>query len=431
MKLRELDLNENERRTFYIHLAYSVLNGFILGVLALNEFVFIKSLHGTNFQLGFLFQFNVVVFSFIIFVNQFLKRIQNKRKLLFITGVSTHLPLIFLFFFPETTSNGIYNYLFLFIFLIYFMGNPVIMPLINQFLKNSYSHEHFSTLYSYATSLNKITMLVVTFGYGLWLDYDNYSFTIVFPVVAILGIAATYLLSKIEYRHKKSEEDLPRETVKESIKASVKDMLSILRHNTPYLHFEIGFMLYGAAFMLSMSVITIFFNDFLLLNYSSVAFYRNGYNVIAILLLPFFGRLLGKIDPRLFAAITYFSMFCYILCVIFTEYMPYYFDIFGIRIYYMLILYMICHGVFAATMSLLWSIGSAYFCCDEDVAQYQSVHLSLVGLRALFAPLAGIWLYETIGYLSTFLIAAGLLMLAISVMLFSWFNTSGYKKNHC
>lgn len=425
MKLHTLNLNDNEKRTFHIHLAYSVLNGFILGVLALNEFVFIKSLHGTNFQLGFLFQFNVVVFSFILLINQFLKRIQNKRKLLFITGVVTHLPLFFLLFFPRTNSNGIFNYFFLFIFFVYFMGHPVILPLINHFLKNSYSHEHFAPLFSCATSLNKITMLVVTFVYGFLLDYDNYSFTIVFPVAAILGIISIHLLSGIEYRQERTMEDrnmesVPRESIWESIKTSVKDMVSILMNNNSYLHFEIGFMLYGAAFMLSFSVITIFFNDFLMLNYSSVAFYRNGYNVLAILLLPYFGRLLGKIDPRLFAAITYISMFCYIVCIALTEYMPFYYEIFGIKLYYLLILHMLFQGIFIATMSLLWSIGSAYFCGDEEVAQYQSVHLSMVGIRALFAPLAGIWLYEKIGYFSTFMIAASLLLLAIFMMGWSY-----------
>lgn len=420
MKLYTLNLNAKEKQTFRIHLAYSVLSGFILGVLALNEFVFIKSLHGTNFQLGFLFQFNVVVFSFLFLINQFLKRIQNKKKLLLITGIATHLPLFFLFFFPKTTSNGIFNYLFLLIFLIYFMGLPVILPLINQFLKNTYSHEHFASLFSYATSVNKITMLVVTFGYGLFLDYDNYAFTIVFPVVSIVGIVAIYLLSKIDYHQEEVTETLPREGIWSSVKTSVKDMVGTLFNNRPYLHFEIGFMLYGAAFMLSMPVITIFFNDFLMMNYSSVAFYRNGYNVVAILLLPYFGRLLGKMDPRLFSAITYLSMLCYIVCVALTEYMPAYCELFGVKLYYLLILYILFQGIFIATMSLLWSIGSAYFCHDKEVAQYQSVHLSLVGVRALFAPLAGIWLYETIGYFSTFLITAVLLILAIFVMGWSY-----------
>ncbi len=47
-------------------------------------------------------------------------------------------------------------------------------------------------------------------------------------------------------------------------------------------------------------------------------------------------------------------------------------------------------------MSLLWNIGSAYFCKDGDADTYQSVHLTMVGFRAVFAPIFGIWLYHYI-----------------------------------
>jgi len=415
-----LNLSSNEKRTFSLHLTYSLLNGVILGVLALNEFVFIKSLHGSNFQLGFLFQFSVVVFAFLFILNEFLKRITNKKKLLTVVGIITHLPMALLVFFPHATPAPIYNYFFMAIFLIYFMGWPVTLPLINLFLKNSYSHAHFSTLFSYATSVSKVTMLVVTFGYGLLLDLDNYVFTWIFPWVSLLGIGGIYLLTRIEYRQPPSSAEILRHGVMASIRQSIQNMMDILKGNTAYRHFEIGFMLYGVAFMISITVITIFFNDSLHLNYASVAFYKNGYNVVAILLLPLCGRLLGKIDPRIFAGFTYLAMFFYIVSVALTQFLPLNFEIWGIQVYYLLLPYMVFNGMFVAGMALLWTIGSAYFCNDEDTAEYQSLHLSLVGVRALFAPLAGVWLYEMIGFAGTFSIAAGLLVLAMGVMIWSY-----------
>jgi len=417
-----LNLTSNEKRTFCLHLIYSLLNGGIQGVLALNEFVFIKSLHGSNFQLGFLFQFSVVVFAFLFILNEFLKRIVNKKKLLMVVGILTHLPMALLFFFPHADPAPFFNYIFLGIFFIYYMGWPVTLPLINLFLKNSYSHTHFSTLYSYATSLSKVTMLGVTFGYGLLLDFDNYIFTWIFPWVSLLGIGAVYLLTRIEYRQPPPPAEIIFHGVMASIRQSIKNMINILKENTAYLHFEIGFMLYGIAFMISITVITIFFNQFLHLNYASVAFYKNGGNVIAILLLPLCGRLLGKIDPRIFAGFTYLSMFFYIVSVALTEFLPLNFEVWGIQIYYMLLAYIIFNGMFLAGMGILWTIGSAYFCKDEDTAEYQSLHLSLVGVRAVFAPLVGVWLYEIIGFCGTFSIAAGLLVLAMGMMVWSYKN---------
>ena len=415
-----MHLTPNERKTFFLHLAYALLNGVIQGVLALNEFVFIKSLHGSNFQLGFLFQFSVVVFAFLFIMNEFLKRIANKKKLLKVVGIITHLPMALLIFFPHASPEPIYNYLFMVIFLIYFMGWPVTLPLINLFLKNSYSHAHFSTLFSYATSVSKVTMLVVTFGYGLLLDMDNYVFTWIFPCISLLGIGAIYLFTRIEYRQPPPPPESLRHGVAWSIRQSVQNMVDILKSNGPYRHFEIGFMLYGIAFMISITVITIFFEEALHLNYASVAFYKNGYNVVAILLLPLCGRLLGRMDPRIFAGVTYLAMFFYIVAVALTEFIPINFEIWGIHVYYMLLPYMLFNGMFVAGMALLWTIGSAYFCSDEDAAEYQSLHLSLVGGRALFAPLAGVWLYEMIGFAGTFSIAAGLLVLAMGVMGWSY-----------
>ena len=77
------------------------------------------------------------------------------------------------------------------------------------------------------------------------------------------------------------------------------------------------------------------------------------------------------------------------------------------------------NGLFAATMSLLWNIGSAYFFKDDDAGAYQSVHLSMVGIRALIAPLFGIWLYQYIGFSGVFALGVLLLILSIAVMFWS------------
>ena len=64
-----MSLNSEEKSTFKLHGTYMAIEGVILGVLALNEFVFIKSLHGSNYQLSFLFQFSMVMFLFLVFIN--------------------------------------------------------------------------------------------------------------------------------------------------------------------------------------------------------------------------------------------------------------------------------------------------------------------------------------------------------------------------
>lgn len=419
-----LNLNDTERFTFTRHTTYMTVEGVVLGVLALNEFVFIKSLHGSNFQLSFLFQFSMVIFLFLVLINEFLKRVNNRKKLLRLVALITRLPLLFVIFFPRDTSSilsdGIYHYIYLGIFLVYFSGNIIIYPNINFLLKTNYRHHNFGKLYSYATSINKIVMLIVTFIYGYLLDLDNFIFVFVLPVVGIIGIVSGFVLASIPYPDEAHTGF--KKSLFKSVKDSVLEMWQILTSNIPYRHFEAGFMLYGVSFMISVTVITIYFYEALNLNYSSVAFYRNAYNILAILLLPITGKLLGKIDPRKFAVFTYLSIALYIFFLMLTDYFPYSFIILDITVYYTLIFYIIFHGIFAATMVLLWNIGSAYFCKPIEAGTYQSIHLSLTGLRALFAPVLGVLFYNLFGFRVTFILAIAFLCIAILLMIWSYFN---------
>jgi Na+/melibiose symporter-like transporter len=402
-------------------MGYSFIEGILAGLIALNEFVFVKSLLGSGYQLGVLFQFTVVVFLLLIFFNEFLKRIKNKKWLLRRTAILTRLPLALLFFFPRSpeqlTGDSVYHYIFLGIFLIYYLANPVIFPTINLFLKTSYRHENFGRYYSYATTLNKIVMMVTTFLYGWALDVNNYIFVYVFPVAAVLGMLSVFLLSKIPYEN--SGDEPPKQTLWEGIRQSIREMKDILLRDIPFRHYQVGFMFYGFGFMSSAMVIVLFFNQALGLNYSSVAFYRNSYNLLAILILPFFGKLIGSMDPRRFAAISFFSMALFILTLVLTPFFPEFIEFRGIMLYRTLVFYIIFHGIFAATMALTWSIGSAYFCQPSEAATYHSIHLGLTAIRALVAPLLGIYFYETWGFSTAFLIAITSLITGTLFMIWS------------
>ena len=430
MKLISLSkLNPVERKTFSLHAAYFAIEGVVLGIIALNEYVFIRSMGGSNYQLAFLFQFSVLVFVFLFFFNSLRKRIRNKKLMLRITAVVTRLPLFLVFFFPQISEKYLedqsYHYIFLGLFLVYYSGNIIIFPAINALLKTNYRHQNFGKLYSYSASLNKVILLISTLLYGILLDNNNFAFVYVFPLMSVLSIISVFLLSKIDYS--KLIQETKGSNLWESMKISIQDMFNILKTNKPYRHFEIGFMFYGFAFMASYTIINIFFKDVLELNYTSVAFYKNVYNILAIIMLPYFGKLIGKIDPRKFAAITFGSMMLYIFFLMITEYLPQHFMIWNIEIYYTLFLSFIFYGIFAATMALLWNIGSAYFCKSEEADDYQSVHLSLTGFRSIFAPLLGVFIYELAGFTFTFSITIVILLLGMILMRWSYKRDSQAK----
>ncbi len=414
------NLDPQERLTLKLHLFYSSIEGVAAGALILTEFIFIKSLKGSDVQLAFLFQFSMVVFLFAMLANEVLRRYTNRKILLRITAINSKLPLVGLFFFPDVSQNQglpvIYHYIFLAIFLLYFSSKIAVIPSINQYLKGNYKHENFGRLFSYSVTAQKIAMLTSTFAAGLLLDWNPNSYKVFYPIVGILSIVSIFQLTKIRFVQKEEVIDTP---LWKALQQSFLRIFDILKNNKAFRHLEIGFMFYGFAWMSTHAVITIFYERALHLNYSSVAFYKNAFNLVAIVFLPFFGRFIGKRDPRRFGIITFGSLLLFILFTALTETYNSYTEIYGIKIYYTLMVAVFFNGLFMGSMPILWGIGSSYFCKADEAADYQSVHLFLTGARALFAPIIGIKLYEYLGFGTTYAAGIVLLFFAILLMIYS------------
>ncbi|TRX71318.1 MFS transporter [Carboxylicivirga sp. M1479] len=413
-------LTSEEARTFRLHLFYSSIDGIASGALILNEFIFIKSLKGTNVQLAFLFQFSMVVFLFAMVANEVMRRLTNRKRFLRITGIITRLPLVGFAFFPNVTGdNGLsstYHLIFLAVFLLFHTSKIAVVPSINQYLKGNYRHELFGKLFGYSTTLNKIFVLISTFAVGELLHFNPNSYKVFYPVVGVLGVVSVYQLTKINFIQRA---ELVTTPVWHAVGNSFRRILQILKNNQPFRHLEIGFILYGFAWMSTHAVVTIFYKEALDVNYPTVALYNILFNVVAILLLPLFGKLIGKRDPRRFGILTFGSLMLFIVFTALTEYYPFYFEVGNYKLYYLFLVALFFNGVFMGSMPILWGIGSSYFCKPHEAADYQSVHLFLTGFRALFAPIIGIKLYELYGFSFTYGVGVILLLMAIGLMIYS------------
>jgi hypothetical protein len=423
MQLRVLrNLNDKELRTFYLHITFSVIDGMIRGALLLNEYVFIKSLKGSSYQLSVLFQSSVIVLLLSVFFNELIYRSKRKRRLLRRAGFLTHLPLLFLLFFPQNpevyTINSVYHYIFLFIFFTYYLSYPIVLPTINLFLKNAYTKENFGRMYGVSASVRQVLLMITVFILGLLLDANEFSFTWFFPVLGVLGFLSIVLFSRIEYIPKTAADY--SEGLLQAVVDSFKKMIYILKTNKAYLDYQIAYLFYGFSFMSTRSVINIFYDKELALNYSSVAFYQNAYNILAIIMLPFFGKLIGNTDPRKFTIIPFISLAGYILFIGLSAFVPAHFELWNLEIYIMLLIATLFYSFFTATMPISWNIGSSYFGSNEEAGNYQSIHLFATGFRSIFSPLLGVALYEWMGFSWTFGIAILSLLVGIYVLRWSY-----------
>ncbi len=402
------------KKTFLLHGIFSIFDGFIFGIIALSEFILLKSLNGTNVQVGILFQFGGILLLFSFIFNYYFQQTVRKKRMIRIFAFISGVPFFFTLIFPNHSVTGqnafIFQLIFLSIFFFYYLSTPIILPAINILLKNNYDHYDFGKYFGYSATINKIVMLVVTFVFGILLDFSPYIYIYIFPILGVMRIVSIYILTGIDYL---PPEALPeKEKLYISLKKAMKSMFSILRLDKPFRDFEIGFMLYGFAWMITTPVISIFLSKKLNMDYTEIAFYKNAYNIVSIFLLPMFGKLLSRIDPRKFGIYTFSMLLLQLVFIALTEFFPGYTTVFHIKIYYLLGISYIFYGIFGALMALLWYIGSAYFCRQSDIAEYQSIHLTLTGVRGGIAPLLGVLFFELIDFSGVFLI--GILLLGVS-----------------
>jgi hypothetical protein len=69
-------------------------------------------------------------------------------------------------------------------------------------------------------------------------------------------------------------------------------------------------------------------------------------------------------------------------------------------------------GIAMAGVNLSWNMSSIFFAGKEDASMYQSVHVTMTGIRGLIAPVLGFSLLKILGLNSVFFVAAGFLGLA-------------------
>lgn len=76
-----------------------------------------------------------------------------------------------------------------------------------------------------------------------------------------------------------------------------------------------------------------------------------------------------------------------------------------------------------AGVNVSWNMGSIFFAGNEDSSMYQSIHVTLTGVRGIFAPLLSLLIKRIFNVYAVFIAAIIFFLLAA---LSSWFS---YKEN--
>jgi len=219
-------------------------------------------------------------------------------------------------------------------------------------------------------------------------------------IVGVLGCASSLIMAMIKI-DKKDNYNSKKLTLNEMIFEPIKRGIEVLRKNRDFAIFQRNFFIYGTAFMLLLPAIPIYLVESLGMSYTQTFIAKAIVASLGILFLsPFAGKIHDKKNPAFFTTITFATLSLYPLILFISSKM-----LGSSYVNYIVYFAFFIYGIAMSAMVISWNISSIYFAGSEDVSMYQSVHVTLTGLRGLIMPFLGYLILKYFGIQVVFAVA--------------------------
>lgn len=405
-----------ERRTFTLHLISQVFNGIAIGIILLQDVILKKTLGGSDFQVMILTFLVSSSFLFSIYGSELVNRSRSRARTILIIGVAAKFFLIIIPLF----DNPVY---YIACIAIGAYLDALLLSIWNIVFKHNYTDKNRSKLYSYASSLQTVFVVIVTTVTGYFLDINGNVYKLIFPIAGIFGILVYWSLARMitlsmdDYsgKDKVRKSHYNFRLIKDIAVLPLRNTLRIFKENRAFLRFEAYFFLYGMAFMVLSPVIPVFLVDDLKLSYSPISFAKGLiFHTALILVTPLMGRYHGTGNPTKFCAYVFSILALFPLVLVSSKY----FAASGLITNTEITVY-ISYFIFGFAMSgvtIAWTLSSIFYAPKNEVSNYQAVHITLTGVRGVFSPALGyavmkVFEIEYSFYLSAFLFMLGGIMM--------------------
>jgi len=375
------------------------LTGVLYGFLQLGEVIARKSLGATGLQITLLTMAMPVMQLTSIWWGRLLMG-RDQRAILWI-GSIIGLAAIATGYFLES-----YIHLLL-IFIIYFTVSSLQATANNRPIQQYIPAKSTGGLFGLSFGLRMGLAAAVAAIAGIYMDKVDKGWQEMFLITAIIGMIASGYLASI-----KTKTEISQRT-KNWMTEPWKGVFELLKRRPDYLRFEIAFMIYGIAFMMTLPIIPIFLVDDLKWDYSIIGLARGAaFQIVMIIGVPIFGKIFDRSTPHRLGVICFGILAFFPLSLAVSKY----FD--GII---QTVLVFTGFGIFGVGLSgviLLWNLASMRFTSPgEDAGVYQSVHIAATGIRGLFAPMMGYAILHWFGTTTALIAASGVWLLSSIFML--------------
>jgi len=274
-----------------------------------------------------------------------------------------------------------------------------------RILQQHVSSGRTGAIFGKGASMRMIVVAVISAVAGLWMENVEGGFRNIYPIIALIGVVAMVSIASIQTSEKGIVTPMPLD--RHFFLDPLRKVITLLKRRRDFLRYEMIFMIFGGAFMMTGPVVPIYLVDELNLGYDIIGLTRGTVSQITgVLAMLIFGRIFDRTTPHRLAVGLFSAMSLYPVLLIFTG------TVDGLL---RTIMISVTFAYFGAVMSgvlILWQLASIRFSGDEDAGVYHSVHLTSTGIRGLFAPLLGYTIMTLFSIKAALLTSASLFLFA-------------------
>ncbi len=405
--MRFKDLSPQERSTAILLLVSALFNGVILSLGQTQDIIARKALAAKDWQLMLMTMLWPVANFFSIWWGRVFENSCHKHRYFLLAGLIGRLAMIYAIWL--VTMN---EYLLLLGML--FASNSVIIPGQNNIYQKNIGSKRRARVFGLTLSLGMTVSVIVTFIAGRMLDLREESFRWILAFTGVCGFLSAAALSLIRIQEPVIKKSCERLSWKQILLEPVSGTLRLLKENKDFAAFERSFSIYGMGFIMMQPIIPIYLVDKLHLSYTVNFLAKGIVSQLGMLLLsPVIGKYHDRMHPYRFMAGAFGLLMFFPLLVVASS-------VAQGSLTLPVILIFTAYAVFGlamAAVNITWNMGSIYFAGDENASIYQSVHVTMTGIRGLIAPVLGIVLYKMVSLTMVFVVAAGFFLSASLISL--------------
>jgi MFS family permease len=389
------------RYTLRYHLPAEMLLGSFSGIVMLADILARKTLGAPDWMVTVQASVPMMMFVLAMVWRDLLDRVDRRKTLLFSGFLGKGVFLLGAFVVSPLSL--------LMLIVVWAVVESAFVPVRNSIFRSNYDDRVRGRLFGGVVSMTNLVLVAVNLGAAWILTRWESSYRILFPVAALLGIAAHVIYSRVRVRGRdRAPADAPvARPLRTALTRAFTTTVRILREDRAFRAYERNFFIYGMAFLMNLPLVVFLMVDELKLAYDQASLGRFVVSqLIMILLAPIVGRLLDKSHPAklmsfgclllaVHAALLFFTHDFWLLCV--------------------------SYGIFGVAMTgviMSWNLGPVQFAPTKEAAtDYMAVHVTLTGLRAMLGPVLALTAKEWLGLRAGFLVSAGLYALSGILML--------------